>query len=224
MKKGLLFILGMLMMVSTAEASDRVKTSSILDYYNYRNTKPIQFVERGIKFYVFPNGELNFNTHLRNRYTSRNIYRNNRYYRGKSRLHRVQISRDYFGRVKRVGNVFINYNRYGKVTRIGSVFIDYSHRRMVRVGGLRIRYNRYGEVNYFGHVKPRYSYRNFNYDYLYNGIVLDYNDDYFDESNFYNNFDYYDQDANFYYYKAKKGKSNKNPKIIKRKKEPKNRY
>ncbi len=218
MKKGLLFILGMLMMVSTAEASDGVKTSSKMGYYKYRNAKPIQFVEKGIKFYIFPNGELDFNTHSRTRYSTRYMHRNGNRYNRRTSSHRVHISRDYYGRVRRVGSVFINYNRYGKVSRVGSVFIDYYHRKMTNVGGLRIRYNRFGEVAYFGHVKPRFSYRNYDYDYFYDGMILDFDNDYFFNSDFYDNFDTYDEDDDFYYYKSKKGKGHKKRKIIKRKK------
>ncbi len=218
MKKGLLFILGILMMVSTAEASDEIKTSSKMGYYKYRNAKPIQFIEKGIKFYIFPNGELDFNTHSRTRYSTRYRYRNIRHHTRRTPFRRVNISRDYYGRVKRVGNVFINYNRYGKVSRVGSVFIDYYHRRMTNVGGLRIRYNRFGEVNYFGHVKPRFSYRTYDYNYFYDGMILDFDNDYFFDNNFYDNFDNYDEDDNFYYYKSKKGKGHKKRKIIKRKK------
>jgi hypothetical protein len=219
MKKGLLLILGMLMMVSTAEASDGVKTSSKLDYYNYRNVKPIQFIEKGIKFYVFPNGEIEFKAQSRSRYNSRYTYRNGGRYSRRTQLHNVSISRDYYGRVKRVGTVFINYNRYGKVSRVGSVFIDYRRRRMTNVGGLYIRYNRYGEVNYFGQVKPRYSHRNYDYNRFYDGMILDFHNDYFFDTDFYDNFDNYDEDDDFYYYKSKKGKGLKKSTIIKRKKE-----
>lgn len=209
------------MVVSTAEASDGVKTDSKKGYYNYSNTKPIQFVEKGIKFYIFPNGDVDFNTHSRTRYSTRYTYRNGSRYNRRTLKHRVHISRDYYGRVKRVGNVFINYNRYGKVSRVGSVFIDYHHRKMTNVGGLYIKYNRFGQVNYYGHVKPRYSYSTYNYNYFYDGMVLGYDDDYFFDNNFYNNFDDYDEDENFYYYKSKKGKGLKKEKIIKRKKENK---
>jgi len=222
MKKGILLLLGMFMMVSNVEATNGPTTNSKTGYYKYRNAKPIQFVEKGIKFYIFPSGEFDFNTRTRTRYTSSYIYKNGRRYTRRAPLHRVHISRDHYGRVKRVGTVFINYNRYGKVSRVGSVFIDYRHRRMTNVGGLHIRYNRFGEVRYFGHVKPRYSYRNFDYNRFYDGMILDFDDRYFDDIDFYDNFDNHDEDDNFYYYKSKKGKGHKKAKIIKRKKEHKN--
>lgn len=219
MKKGILFLLGMFMMVSTAEATDgipRLRDNSKPGYNRYYIAKPIQFVEKGIKFYIYPNGKLDFNTHTRARYTTQYVYNNGRRYTKRVPFSKVRISRDHYGRVKRVGSVFINYNRFGKVSRVGSILIDYHHRKLARVGGLHIKYNRYGGVRYIGQVKSRYPHRNYNH--LYDGMIFDYNDDYFYDDDFYNNFDDYDEDDDFYYYKSKKGKDHKKDKIIKRKK------
>jgi len=156
-KKGLLLILGMLMMVSTAEATDGAMKISKKDY-NYRyGTTSIQFFEKGVKFYVFPNGEFDFDTKRKSRYTTQYVYRNGRRYKTRVPYSRVRISRDYRGRIRSIGNTFINYNRYGKVSRIGSVFVDYNRRRMTRIGGLKIKYDRYGNVRYYGQVKNRYN-------------------------------------------------------------------
>ena len=218
MKKGILFLLGMFMMVSTAEATNGIITNSKPGYHSAYKAKPISFVEKGIKFYVYPNGDLDFRTNSRSRKSTQYIYRNGKRYIKRVPFNRVSISHDYQGRINRVGNVFINYNRFGKVKRIGSVFVDYHRRKLVRVGGLSIKYNRYGEVFYYGQVKPRYSYRNYRYDRFYDGMILDYNDDYFNHNDFYNDFDDYDEDDHYYYYKSKKNKGHKNEKIIKRKK------
>ncbi len=214
MKKGLLFLLVTFMMVSIAEAHHGKKTNSKSGYYNYIRTKPIQFVERGIKFYVYPNGKLDFNTNVRHKTYSH--YRNGRRYAKRTPFLGVRISRDYYGRVNRIGNTFINYNRYGKVSRIGSVFIDYRYRRMTRVGGIQISYDHYGNVRYFGQVKSRHNHHDYNYEY----DEFDYEDDFFYDDDFYNDYEDYDEDDNFYYYKSKKGKSkgHKKSKIIKRKK------
>jgi len=218
MKKGLLFILGMLMMVSTAEASDEVKLSNNKGYYNHYDSKPIKFIERGVKFYIFQNGEVDFNTH--SRFKTQYYYRNGRRYKKRAQHRGVRIDRDYYGRVRRVGNVFINYNRYGKVSRVGSIFINYRDRRMTRVGGLRISYDHYGNVRYFGHVKPNYRNR-FN-DYYFDDYIYDYNDNFFFDDDFYDDYDDYGEDDDYYFYKSKgkKGlkKGHKKGKIIKRKK------
>ncbi|MGB5362872.1 MAG: hypothetical protein WBN17_06175 [Aureibaculum sp.] len=218
MKKGILFLLGMFMMVSTAEATNGVLTDSKPGYHSAYKAKPISFVENGIKFYVYPNGDLDFKSNSRSRNTTQYVYRNGKRYVKRVPFNRVRITHDRHGRINRVGNVFINYNRFGKVQRIGSVFVDYQHRKLARVGGLSIKYNRYGEVFYYGQVKPRYTYRNYRYDRFYNGMILDYNDDYFSHDDFYNDFDNYNEDDHYYYYKSKKNKGHKDEKIIKRKK------
>lgn len=216
MKKGILFLLGMFMMVSTAEAINGKTSNSKPGYYSYYKAKPIQFVEKGIKFFIYPNGDLDFNTQTRSRFTTQYVYTNGRRYTKRVPFSKVRISRDHYGRVKRVGSVFINYNRFGKVSKVGSIFIDYHHRKLARVGGLHIKYNRYGGIRYVGHVKSRYSHRTYNH--LYNGMIFDYYDTYFYNDDFYNNFDDYDEDDDYYYYKSKKGKGSKQGKIIKRKK------
>ena len=229
MKKGLLLLLGMLMMVSTAEATDRVKTKSKKDYNNRYSAKSIQFMEKGIKFFVYPNGDFDFNTNTRSRYTSQYVYRNGRRYKSRVPHRKVRISRDYYGRVKSVGNTYINYNRFGKISRVGSIFIDYNHRRMTRVGGLKIKYDRYGNVRYYGQVKSRY--RNGHNGYRYDDFIYDYDDDFFFNDGFYNDYEDYGEDDDYYYYKSKshkgykKGsqKGLKKDKIIKRKKLKKNK-
>jgi len=205
MKKGLLLLLGMLMMVSTAEATDRVQTNSTKDYYRPYRVKPIQFFEKGVKFYVYPDGEFDFNSNARRgRFTTQYVYRNGRRYKKRVPHSRVRISRDFDGRIRRVGNTFINYNRYGKVSRIGSIFIDYNRRRMTRVGGLQIKYDRFGNVRYFGNVKHRFN--RFNRTDRFIASIFDYNDSFFFNDDFYNDYEDYGEDDDFYYYKSKKGK------------------
>ena len=218
MKKGLLLILGMLMMVSTAEAIEGIKPNSKKGYYNYVGARPIKFMERGIQFYIFPNGDVDFNTrsHFRTQY----YYRNGRRYKKRTPHNRVRVQRDYRGRVKRVGNVSINYNYFGNVTRVGSVFIDYQRgRRLTRVGGLRIKYDRYGRVRYFGNVKHQWNNRFASDDYYFDGFIYDYDDDFFYRDSFYDDYQEFDEDDDYFYYKSKKGKKGlKKGKIIKRKK------
>ena len=218
MKKGLLLFLGMLMMVSTVEATDGVQTkNSKKDYYNRYRVKPIQFFEKGIKFYIYPNGEFDFNSNTRARHATQYVYRNGRRYKKRVRNNRVRISRDYRGRIRSIGNTYINYNRYGNVSRIGSIFIDYRRRKMTRVGGLRIKYDHYGNVRYFGQVKNRYNH--FNRTNRFIGSIYDYNDDFFFNDNFYNDYEDYGEDDDFYYYKSKNNKKGiKKGAMIKRKK------
>ena len=226
MKKGILFILGMFMMVSTVEANDGnpkarkdlVWEHSNLGYNVLYRAKPIQFIEKGIKFYVYPNGQVDFNLNTRTRYTRNYDRRYDYNYRTSNRKRHVIYDR--YGKVRRVKNVSITYNRFGKVSRIGSVYVDYHHRRIARIGGLVVRYNRFGDIKYIGSVKPRYRYNRYRYDAFYNGMILDYDHDYFLDDSFYNDFESYDEDQYYYYYKSKKHKGKKQGKVLKRKKGP----
>lgn len=211
MKKGLL-VLALLMMVSTVEATIGTKPNSKKGYFITNNIRPIQFTERGIDFYIYADGSLDFNTY--SRYRTQYYYRNGRRYEKRNAYRGVRIDRDFYGRVRSVGNVFINYNHYGKVSRVGSVFVDYYRgRRLRRVGGLQIEYSRYG-VRYYGQVKPTW-HRNYRFD---DDYIYDYDDDFFFEDDFFDNYEEYDEDDSYYYYKSKGKRGLKNSKTIKRRK------
>lgn len=185
----------------------------------YHQAQPIMFVERGIEFIVFPNGDFDFNTAWSNGYD--NTYSNDVFFRTTSNTRRgavttnrgprtssaydyygpsgVQIVRDRFGNVRRVGNVFINYDYYGRVNRIGSVFINYYRNRLVQVGGLKLYYNKHGK---FTHTRGQVN-RHSSVNHTYNSFG-------FDNHNGWN-----DDNDNFYYYK-KDGKTVKKAKTLTR--------
>lgn len=159
----------------------------------YRYAQPIVFVERGVEFFVFPDGSFDFNTNFedsfyndtyyktRNSKRSRvnatsNILRNKVKYTS-PRQRGVSISRDRSGKVKRIGNVFLNYDRRGKLTRVGSVYMDYKHGKgvLTQVGGLKVKYNHWGEILFT------------------RGQVKHFNDDW--------KYRHYKKDSNHYYYK-----------------------
>ena len=155
---------------SVASATEKIDFSvqrkSLVDF---RNDDPIVFLERGIEFYVFPDGQLDFNT--RPTSTGDMYYRTkgkndvNKTYGapGNSRKgnYGVRVEHDNLGRVRQVGNVFINYDANDRVKRIGSVYMTYNRYALERVGGLEIIYNRRGQiVDIVGSVKggSRYAY------------------------------------------------------------------
>ena len=201
----------MFLMVSTVEANNSDKNNSRKGYSSMYNAEPIQFMERGIKFYVFLDGEFDFNTRPGNRYGT--------FYKKKNRNHKnksfkgLRIERDYRGNIRKVGNVFINYNRYGKVSRIGSISVDYRFRNVSRVGNLSIRYDRRGDIQYYGKVKPRHRYRyRDSREYAYNNRL-------FSQSNFNSVYESFDEDDNYMYYRSRAISKGKKGSIIKRKKQ-----
>jgi hypothetical protein len=124
MKKAILF-LAMLLLVSTVEAKNNsLESNKGIDKSTYH--RPITFQENGVKFYVFANGDVEFQKNRR--YTSNHTYyrgRNgSRYYNSSPR--RILVRYDRRGNLMRVGNVHLPYNYFGQVTQIGTVPVFYT--------------------------------------------------------------------------------------------------
>ncbi len=239
MKTRILYLVAVLMMVSTVEAKTSYENPNSKWDNRYDDAEPISFNERGVKFYIFLDGEMDFDIHA-NDYGTTTEY----YYRGKRNKSRTshtnratKVVRDYRGRVIRVGRVFINYNYSGKISRVGSVSIRYNRNTMTNIGNMRLRYDRYGNVRHIGSVKHRYGnyysnyyhnyYTDLYHDYFYNNYVFNYNDHFFNDD-FYDEYEQFEEDEDYYYYRSKarvtknsKGKTERKQKMIKRKKEKK---
>ncbi len=146
--KKITFLFTTLFVVGVAQAAESFKFSdSKFLGTNFNNAEPIAFVERGITFYVFMNGEFDFNTEPSN---SSVVYRKGRrsvnVRFGTGNFGGTRIEHDDFGRIRRVGNVFINYDFQNRIKRIGSVNMAYNRFALMQVGGLRLIYNRFGDV------------------------------------------------------------------------------
>ena len=128
---------------------------------DYKRAKPIVFIERGIEFFLFPDGQLDFNALPT---TGRDMYYNsnsrgdaNRTYVAanpyKNKNYGVNVDYDKRGRIKRVGDVAISYDSNDRVKRVGSVYMTYNRYSLEQVGGLKIIYNNRGQiVNTYGSV------------------------------------------------------------------------
>jgi hypothetical protein len=154
--------------------------------------EPISFTERGIAFFVFANGDFDFNSHPDDSHGTYQYKQAGRRAavtdnRGDGNFG-VLIERDNFGRIRRVGNTFINYDNRDRVSRIGTVFMTYNRIGLTQIGGMRIVYNRRGDiVDMIGEVKGRKNY----------GVA------YTSYGNYNNDRDYSSNNNNdFYYYKA----------------------
>jgi hypothetical protein len=128
---------------------------------DFRNADPIVFTERGVEFYIFPDGQFDFNTRPSNgdmNYKSGRRNGPNKTYgspaNGQNRNYGVKVEHDYSGKVRRIGNVMINYDANDRIKRVGSVYMTYNRFALTQVGGLQIIYNRRGQiVDIFGTVK-----------------------------------------------------------------------
>ena len=198
MKKGILILLGMFMMVSTVEAKNgkELPNRFRVNYYSYNNS--VNFIERGVEFFIFTNGDFDFDDRFNNR--------------------SLRINRDFNGRIRSIGNVFINYDRAGNVTRIGDVFIRYNRNRLTRVGDLRVNYNRWGYPVFYGNVRDFYYDNGIRFNISF-GDVFNYNDNFFSRNDFRRNYSQFREDRNFFYYKARPNANiGKRSNIIKRRK------
>ena len=187
MKKITFLVATILLVGSVANASEIIRNSGEARETGYSFDDPISFTERGIEFFVFPNGEFDFNTRPDD---SQGDY----FYKTAGRRgtvitqsrpvnYGVRIEHDSFGRVRRIGNTFINYDNRDRVSRIGSVYMKYNRTALAQIGGMRIVYNYRGEiVDTIGRIK---GYSNSGYAYSYN------NDYAYTTSPAYNDNDYY---------------------------------
>lgn len=164
---------------------------------DYRYAEPIVFMERGIEFYVFPNGEFDFNTVPSGPRATTNVTygapRGNAYGYYRNRAPQgIRVEHDYNGRVRRVGNVFINYDATGRVKRVGSVYMRYNSFALAQVGGLRLIYDRRGRIidirGFVNGYSQAYTYAPVNNHYSPSSTYT-YND--YDNGNDYNDDDYY---------------------------------
>jgi hypothetical protein len=139
-------------------------------YYN-ENGDNFTFVERGITFAVFQNGEFDFYLNQRNNgvnigYSSENV--NISFNSGYN--YDAFIQYDDYGAVIQIEDIPIYYDYYGRVSQIGNVKIRYHGRRLVQLGGLHIYYNNYGYYSHYSGYINSYN-RHYAYHPYYNHFV-----------------------------------------------------
>ena len=126
----------------------------------FLNQEPVTFIERGIEFYVFANGEFDFNTQP-------TVDQDVLYKRGRDHSFApvgVKIEHNAYGRVRRIGNVFVNYDNANRIKRIGNVYMSYYRSMLMQVGGMRLVYDRAGRLidtvgNINGFSQPAFTYQ-----------------------------------------------------------------
>ncbi|MBQ4915514.1 hypothetical protein J8L85_13755 [Maribacter sp. MMG018] len=130
-------ILGTPSVFATSTNEDKVATSNA-----YRNNNSFIFVENGITFSVYPDGEFDFYiedyvTGSKNGITFNSGYDYSPY-----------AQYDDYGAVIQVENVPIYYDYYGRVSQIGDVNINYRNNRIRSIGGMYVFYDNRGFYNY----------------------------------------------------------------------------
>lgn len=139
MKNLILLFTAIIFGASSAMAVTVEDKVAVRNAYNYNNS--FIFVEDGITFSVYPDGEFDFylengagvnaNVNFRNV----NITYNSGY------DYNPYVQYDDYGAVIQVENIPIYYDYYGRVTQVGNVDISYNRGRVNRLGGLYVYYN-----------------------------------------------------------------------------------
>ncbi len=138
--------------------------SATTNFYNYNDS--FIFVEGGVEFAVYPNGEFDFyyNPDFARRNSVHistpnvNISYNGGYnydpfvqyddYGAVIQIENVPIYYDYYGRIIQAGNIFLRYNNFGRLARVGNLHVHYNnHHHITHYSG------------YINHFNRRYVYR-----------------------------------------------------------------
>jgi hypothetical protein len=190
--KKITFLAASIFLIGSGVANASVEYSSAYEkntVVGYRDVDPIVFTEGGIAFYLFSDGQFDFETAYSSRKNNRrgsNVSYAASGYRNKGNhcqeYYGVNVEQDRRGVIRRIGNVSLSYDDYGRVRRIGSVQMQYNRYALERVGGLEIVYNRRGQVvNLIGSVKGGRGYASNQDDHC--------DDDYRERSNNYGDYD-----------------------------------
>ena len=153
MKKITLFATAVFLIGSSVQASEKTFSYEVNYPVAIADAEPIVFRERGVEFFVFADGQFDFNTVPSQNETTTYYYKGRRNTvnttygaPGTDNYGGVRIEHDAQGRIRRIGNTFMNYDAYGRIKRIGSVYMSYNRYALSQVGGLRIEYDRWGRI------------------------------------------------------------------------------
>ena len=158
MKKVTALVLGLFAAVFSVNAA----SENANHYYgSFNNGQSYIFVEGGVEFSVFPDGQFDFVYVGPNQGSNVNVSINSpnviiSYNSGYN--YDAYVQYDDYGAVIQVEEVPIYYDEYGRIVQAGSVEIRYTNRRIVRVGGMHIYYNHYGYYSHYtGFISPWYT-------------------------------------------------------------------
>lgn len=158
MKKILFLLAGLILGGFTVNATNKDINST----HNFNNSYGDRyiFIENGIEFSIFPDGQFDFNIPRYHPNLNVNIgtpnvnisfnsgYNYNAYvqydeFGAVIQIENTPVYYDYYGRVAQAGSVNINYNNYGFINRVGGLYVHYNnYNRFSHTSGFINRYNR----------------------------------------------------------------------------------
>lgn len=132
----------MAMFLGTTATFASTADDKVAERNAYRYNNSFIFLEDGITFAVYPDGEFDF-------YIDNRIGRNRRNVTFNSGFDYSPFAQyDDYGAVIQVENIPVYYDFYGRVSQIGSVDINYRNGRVNRLGNMFVYYNRRGFYDY----------------------------------------------------------------------------
>jgi len=146
MRNLVLFFSALVLSTSSVMAvtlEDKVATRNA--YTNFNDS--FIFVENGITFSVFPDGEFDFYIDERIRMNPNMNFGRNNITLNSGFDYNPFVQYDDFGAVIQIENIPVFYDFYGRVNQIGDVNIRYNSGRISRLGGMQIFYDNRGFYN-----------------------------------------------------------------------------
>ena len=140
--KNLVLLFTAMILSTTGVFATGINEDKVANRNAYRYDNSFIFVENGITFSVYPDGEFDF--YIENYVTGRRdgITFNSGY------DYSPYAQYDDYGAVIQVENVPIYYDYYGRVSQIGDVDINYRNSRVRSIGGMFVFYNNRGFYDY----------------------------------------------------------------------------
>jgi len=129
--------------VMAVTLEDKVATRNA--YTNFNDS--FIFVENGITFSVFPDGEFDFYIDERIRMNPNMNFGRNNITLNSGFDYNPFVQYDDFGAVIQIENIPVFYDFYGRVNQIGDINIRYNSGRISRLGGMQIFYDNRGFYN-----------------------------------------------------------------------------
>jgi len=146
MRNLVLFFSALVLSTSSVMAvtlEDKVATRNA--YTNFNDS--FIFVENGITFSVFPDGEFDFYIDERIRMNPNMNFGRNNITLNSGFDYNPFVQYDDFGAVIQIENIPVFYDFYGRVNQIGDINIRYNSGRISRLGGMQIFYDNRGFYN-----------------------------------------------------------------------------
>ena len=140
--RNLVLLFTALILGTTSTMAAVTAENKVAERNAYRYNDSFIFVEEGITFAVYPDGEFDFYIDNRIGRHRRNVTFNSGF------DYSPYAQYDDYGAVIQVENIPIYYDYYGRVSQIGDVNINYRNGRVRRVGGMVVFYNNRGFYDY----------------------------------------------------------------------------